>query len=174
MTQRRLNFLPPYPNGLVLITPPQAGVFADTNAPRGKLTDHLHPLYRNGMKEYITDGRNYLSTDGKDTFAADVYYQTVEADIKAASARIPLTVTGNVAWVAAESAPNHIRLTLVDSGYINPGDRTAVITFHTVTPVAVTDILTSERFTVDSGKVARVRVPRGLFRFIDVQIEEDL
>jgi hypothetical protein len=174
VTQRRLNFLPPYPNGLVLITPPQIGVFADTDAPRGKLADHLHPLYRNILKEYITDGCNYLSTDGKDTFAADVYYQTVEADIKAASARIPLTVTGNVAWVAAESAPKHIRLTLVDSGYINPGDKTAVITFHTVTPVAMTDILTSERFTVDSGKVARVRVPCGLFRFIDVQFQEDL
>jgi hypothetical protein len=81
-------------------------------------------------------------------------------------------VAGNVAWVAAESAPKHIRLTLVDSGYINPGDKTAVITFHTVTPVAVTDILTSERFTVDSGKVARVRVPCGLFRFIDVQFQK--
>ena len=46
VTERRLNFLPPYPNGLVLITPPQAGVFADTNAPRGKLADHLHPLYQ--------------------------------------------------------------------------------------------------------------------------------
>jgi hypothetical protein len=38
----------------------------------------------------------------------------------------------------------------------------------------MTDILTSERFTVDSGKVARVRVPCGLFRFIDVQFQEDL
>jgi len=174
VTQRRLNFLPPYPNGLVLITPPQAGVFADTNAPRGKLSDHLHPLYKDILKEYITDGRNYLSTDGRDTFAADVYYQTVEADIQAASARIPLTVTGNVAWVAAESAPKHIRLTLVDSGYINPGDKTAVITCHTVTPVAVTDILTRKSITIEDGHTARVPVSCGLFHFIDVQIEEDL
>ena len=38
----------------------------------------------------------------------------------------------------------------------------------------MTDILTSERFTVDSGKTTRVRIPCGLFHFIDVQFQEDL
>lgn len=58
--ERRLNYLPPYENGLVLITPPQQGVFAAQNAPRGAMTDHLHPLYKNILREYITDGRNYI------------------------------------------------------------------------------------------------------------------
>jgi hypothetical protein len=169
--ERRLNFLPPYENGLVLITPPQAGVFADTSAPRGKLTDHLHPLYRNITKEYITDGRDYYSADGKETFAAQDYYRIVEADIKAAATRIPLTVSGNVAWVAATSAPRHIRLTLVDSGYINPGGKTAVVAFHTVTPVALTDILTDERIAIENGETSSVPVPCGLFRFLDVEVE---
>jgi len=172
--QRRLNFLPPYTSGLVLITPPQTGIFADAGAPRGKLTDYLHPLYRHVMKEHITNGRDYLSADGKSAFAADEYYRVVEADIKAMAAKIPLTVAGGVAWVAAESAPKHIRLTLVDSGYINPGDKTAVITFHTVTPVAVTDILTNERIPVEDGQTVRVPVACGVFRFLGIEMENAL
>lgn len=172
--ERRLNFLPPYESGLVLITPPQTGVCADTNAPRGKLADHLHPLYRNIMKEYITDGRNYYSADGKQTYKADEYYRVIEANIKAGTEKLPLIVSGNVAWVCAQTAPTHLRLTLVDSGYINPGDKTAVITFHTVRPVAITDIMTGERIPIANGKTARVPVPCGLFLFLDVELENAL
>lgn len=169
---RRLNFLPPYNNGLVLITPPQDGIFADNDAPRGRMIDHLHPLYRGIMKEYITDGRDYYSSDGKETYAADNYYRTIAKDIKESARLIPLTVSGNIAWVAAVSAPNHIRLTLIDNGYINPSDKTATVTFNTVTPVAITDVLTGESIAIRDQKATQFHVPCGLFRFLDVQIKE--
>lgn len=83
-------------------------------------------------------------------------------------------MSGNVAWVAAVSSPKHIRLTLLDSGYVNPGDKTATITFNTVTPVAIADVLAKTNIAVENKKTARVHIPCDLFRFIDVELKEKL
>ena len=149
-----------------------AGTFADKNAPRGKMSDHLHPMYKNIMKEYISNGRNYISKDGKKTFAADEYYKTIEADIKADGKKLPLTVSGDVAWVCAQTSQTHLRLTLIDGGYINPDDRTATVTFHTVKPRKIIDLLSGE--TVRASKSVKVNIPCGLFRFIDIELEKPL
>jgi lambda-carrageenase len=171
---RRLNFIPSYPNGLVLITPPQHGVFGDTDASRGQLTDHLHPLYINIMEEFITDGRNYISADGKTTYAANEYYRTVETAIENAVMKLPLTVSGNVGWVVAQTSPTHLRLTLVDGGYINPNDRTAIVQFHAVKPVTITDLLSGEEIDAPTPNSASIDVPCGLFRFLDIELEQVL
>ncbi|NIJ44357.1 hypothetical protein FHR24_000796 [Wenyingzhuangia heitensis] len=169
---RRLNFLAPYNSGLVIITPPQKGIFADTNAPRGALKNHLHPLYKNIIKEYITDGDYYYSADGKQTYKADEYYKKIEADIKNSAKKLPLTVTGeNVAWVAAQTDDKHIRLTLIDGGYINPDNRKATVNFHTVSPVKITDVLDKKEFKT-TQKTTIIDIPCGLFRFIDIELKE--
>lgn len=167
---RRQNFLPPYPNGTVMITPPQSGVFADLDAPRGKLGDHLHPIYKDILKEYITDGRHYYSADGKQQYAADTYYKHIAAEIENHAKKLPITVTGDVAWVAAQVSPKHIRLTLVDGGYLNPSDRTAVVQFNTIEPIKITDTLTGESFAPCTN--LEIKVPCGMFRFIDIEISE--
>ncbi|QBG46445.1 hypothetical protein EGM51_03175 [Verrucomicrobia bacterium S94] len=169
---RRLNFLPPFENGVVMITPPQSGVFADSNAPRGKLTDHMHPMYKNILKEYITDGRNYYSADGTQVFKADEYYKTIEADIQEAARNLPVTVRGGVSWVTAQSAPNHIRLTLLDSGYINPSAKTAVVKFQGVDVLTMTDLLSGETFECSDSGTVNVHIPTGMFRFIDVELKQ--
>lgn len=174
VTERRLNFLPPYENGLVLITPPQQGKFADPKAPRGALSDHLHPLYKNLLSEYFTDGRHYLSADGTRTYAANEYYRTIAAEIKEAAKKLPLTVTGEVAWVTAQSSPTHLRLTLIDSGYLNPKARTATVRFHTVRPVKIVDLLNGERFTADDTSRIQVEIPCGSFRFLDLELAHPL
>ena len=171
---RRQNFLPPYSNGTVLITPVQHGVFADKNAPRGALADYLHPLYKNIMREYITDGRYYYSADGKHTFAADEYSRAVEAEIEARSRLLPLTVSGDVAWVAAQTSPTHLRLTLVDSGYINPKARSATARFHTIQPVKMVDLLDGTEFDTTDPSSINVAVPCGMFRFIDIELKDTL
>ena len=174
VTERRLNYLPPYANGLVLITPVQQGVFAAQQPPRGALRDHLHPMYKNIMKEYITDGRHYYSADGKQQYAADEYYQVIEDDIKNSVSLMPLTVSGDVAWVVAQSATNHLRLTLIDSGYINPHARTATVHFHKATPVKMVDVLEKTSFDISDPTAISVDVPCGLFRFIDIELAEPL
>lgn len=173
-TDRGIHFLPPYNNGMVTITPPQFGVYADTNAVRGVMTSHMHPLYENIMSEFITDGRHYYSSDGTQQYAADSYYHTVKAAIENSAELLPLNVEGNVAWVCAQTATNHLRLTLVDSGYVNPKGSTATVRFHTTQPVAMTDLLDGTVFNVSDSTSVTVEIPVGSFRFIDIELAAPL
>jgi len=99
VTDRRLNFLPPYKNGMVLVTPPSIPN-SQPQSPRGKLTDHMHPLYRGKMKEYYTDGKYYYATSNKvGPIEPDSnFYKTIESDIQNNTNLLPLTVSGGVAW----------------------------------------------------------------------------
>jgi len=154
-----------------LITPVQNGAFAAKDPPRGAMSDYLHPLYKNIMKEYVTDGRHYYSADGKKEYAADEYYKTIEADIKKSAKLLPLTVSGDVAWVAAQASANHLRLTVIDSGYINPKARTAIVKFHTVKPLKMFDLLDKKSFNITDPYAVKIDIPCGMFRFIDIEIE---
>ncbi|MFR9670877.1 MAG: hypothetical protein SNH16_06270 [Rikenellaceae bacterium] len=173
---RRLNFLAPYNNGVVLITPPQQGKFAKSGASRGKLVDNLHPIYKSILKEYYTDGVYYYSADGKKKYMADEYYKVIERDIEASAKLLPLTVSGdNVAWVAAESAPKHLRVSLFDGGYVNPAERRATIHFGTVTPVKIINVLTGEEYKFDpSSRTAELTIPCGMFLLLDITTDKKL
>lgn len=171
---RRLNFLPPYKNGLVLITPPQEGKFADQDAPRGKLVDRLHPHYKGQLEEFYTDGRHYYSQDGKSKFNADEYYKVVEQSIQAKSKHLPVRVSGDVAWVVTQVSPKKLRLTVVDGGYINPAKRDVEVILNDQLKVdSLVDVLTGQQIKVESAK-AKVVVPTGLFRFIDINLKQAL
>lgn len=170
---RRLNFLAPYKNGLVLITPTQDGVFSQKNVVRKKLSENLHPIYKDILKEYITDGRNYYSADGTQTFKADEYYKVIEKDIQENASKLPITVSGDVAWVVAQVSPKHLRLTIIDNGYINPEKSTANVIFNNIKIKKVSDILDNEEFKV-SNSSTKISIPLGGFRFIDVELETNL
>ncbi|NIJ44844.1 WD40 repeat protein [Wenyingzhuangia heitensis] len=167
--ERRLEFLPSYTNGMVLTTPP-----TDKNSKRGTLESHLHPIYKNNTKEFFTDGRNYYSDVAKTkTYKADEYYTTVKKAIEEGAQKMPLTVKGRVAWVTAQTAPKHLRLTLVDGGYVNPDDRVATVTFHTAKVKKIINLLTNEEVKFNSEK-ATIIVPCGLFVFLDIELKKAL
>lgn len=169
VNDRHLNYLPPQPNGMVLLTPPQNGVYADKNAKRGALVDNLHPIYKNIMSEFYTDGRNYVSADGKQTFAANTYYKKVADTIAEKSKLLPVTVKGEAAWVVAQTSPTTLRLTLIDGGYINPKSAKVNVQFNGISPTKVKDILDGEEFSVENNQTT-VQIPTGLFRFIDIEL----
>ncbi|WP_075601957.1 outer membrane protein assembly factor BamB family protein [Saccharicrinis aurantiacus] len=171
---RRLNFLPNYKNGMVLMTPVQEGKFAMKDAKREALVNQLHPIYKNITKEYITDGAKYYSADGSKTYSANEYYKVIQKDIEEGAQKLPLTVEGDVAWVVAQTGPKNLRLTIIDGGYINPKDREAKITFNTVKPVKMVDLLDGKSFKVSNPSNVTVDVPCGLFRFIDIELSEEL
>lgn len=167
--ERRMEFLPPYPNGMVLITPP-----TDGDSLRGTFTDHLHPIYSDMMQEIYTDGRNYYSDVDKSTsYAADDYGPIITQAVKDGGSQLPLTVEGRVAWVTAQTDSLHLRLTLVDGGYVNPDDRKVTVNFHTARVKKITDLLSGESITI-MDKQAIVQVPCGLFTFLDIELEEEL
>ena len=171
--ERRLNFIPKYNNGMVLITPPQKGVFTDKKAFRKPLVENIHPWYKNIMKEYYSDGKNYMSADGKTTYAPNEYYKVIEEDIKKSASLIPITVSGNVGWVVAQIGPKHLRLTIVENGYINPVESEAIVTFNKIKVKNITDILSKESFT-EVNSSTKIKIPLGGFRFIDVELKEKL
>jgi hypothetical protein len=167
--ERRLEYLPTYTNGLVLTTPP-----VDKNSIRGTLESHLNPIYKNNTKEFFTDGKNYYSDKNKTkTYSADEYYTVVKKAIEKNAKKLPLTVKGRVAWVTAQTAPKHLRLTLIDGGYVNPNDRVATIDFHTAKVKKITNLITKEEIKFDSNS-ATVKVPCGLFVFLDIELKEKL
>ncbi|OEK07658.1 hypothetical protein A8C32_16900 [Flavivirga aquatica] len=172
-TERRLNFIPKYENGMVLITPPQKGIFADKKAKRKPLPENLHAIYRGIMKEYITDGKDYISSDGKKRYNPTEYYKVIEEDIKKGAKLLPVTVTGNVGWVVSQVSSKHLRLTIVDNGYINPNSQTATITFNTITPLKIKDVLNDEVFKILDNKTIKIDIPLGMFRFVDIELKEE-
>ncbi|VGO18877.1 PQQ-binding-like beta-propeller repeat protein [Pontiella sulfatireligans] len=169
---RRQNFIPPFPNGMVLNTPVESGMYASPADYRNRLVDNLHPMYKYILKEHITDGKYYIERDGLVQHAANgAYFETVTNDLRQGAEMLPVTVSGDVAWVCAQTATNHLRLTLIDSGYLNPKDRTATVTFNTVTPFALTDVLKGETLPI-SGESVEIDVPLGMFRFIDIELSQ--
>ena len=50
--------------------------------------------------------------------------------------------------------------------------KTVAVTFNTVTPMALTDVLTGRTIAVENGRTARAHVPCGLFGFLDAHIKE--
>lgn len=125
------------------------------------------------MKEYITDGHHYYSHDGKQTFKAEEYYKIIENDIKDHAKKLPITVSGDVAWVVAQTSPTHLRLTIIDNGYINPEESTAQVCLNTISPIKIKDILNGEVFKISESKVS-INVPLGGFRFIDIELKEKI
>lgn len=164
---RRLSFLPSFPNGFVMITPAES-----SNQYRGEVSQQLHPIYRNIMRKVETDGKYYYDNG---TQGAISYYPTMVEILEDKAKLLPITVSGDdVAWVAAESATCHIRLTLLDGGYINPDDRVARVRFNTVKPVSITDLLTGEKYLTSSSNEVDIPISAGLFRFLDIEIESAL
>ncbi|ANQ51616.1 hypothetical protein MY04_4274 [Flammeovirga sp. MY04] len=170
---RRLHFLPNYQNGIVMITPPQNEHFVPNELPRGYLKNHLHPLYKDILTEYISDGEYFYSADGNNAYKASSYSELMKEELEEKAKLIPVTVEGEVAWVAAQSAPKHIRLTLIDGGYINPSDKVAVLRFGSVTPVKITDVLSGQSISI-SEEATEVDIPCGTFRFLDVELQNEL
>lgn len=173
-TERRLNFIPRYNNGMVLITPPQNGAFVDKEAVRKPLVENLHPWYKTILKEYYTNGKNYMSADGKEAYKASEYYKVIEEDIKKSAALLPIAVSGNVGWVVAQTSPKHLRLTLVENGYINPKEAIAKVKINNINVVKIKDLLNLEEFKVNSNSEIEINIPLGGFRFIDIELKNEL
>ncbi|TGV01564.1 PQQ-binding-like beta-propeller repeat protein [Flavivirga rizhaonensis] len=172
--ERRLNFIPAYENGMVLITPPDVPS-GQTQPVRGKLEDHMHPFYSGKTKEYFTDGKKYYS-DYNQTASFDPdsnYYQTIKTDIENSADLLPIKVSGNVAWVVCQTNKRHLRLTLIDSGYLNPHGGTAKVQINTseISVSGIKNVLNpSETY---SGNTIDIEVPLGGFKFFDITLSSD-
>ncbi len=167
--ERRLNFISSYNNGLVMIAPPY-----DATAVRGDMESHLNPIYKGKTREFFTDGRYYYSDAAMtERYQADEYYKEVEQAIQEGEQMLPLTVKGEVGWVAAQSAPNHIRLTVIDGSYINPSQKEATIKIGSAKVKSITDLISGKQLIINNNE-CDITVPCGMFLFLDVELAQPL
>jgi lambda-carrageenase len=147
--RRTPNFLPETPYGLVAIIP-------DDTALAGSRFD----------RTISTDGQHFYDSSAGRHGPAE-YKSVVVNALREHAARLPVLVRGSVQWSAVRIDSTHIRVTLVDPGYLDPADREANVIFQGVDATACTDILRREALPI-ADRTVHVRVPMGTLRILDI------
>ena len=148
--RRMCNFLPLTPYGMVTIVP-----------------DETQAGLRNPFASKIsTDGQSFFDASGK-AFGPAEYRPVVEAALQEASARLPVLVRGRAHWSAAWIDDTHLRVTLVDPGYLDPDDREVEIVLQQEAWTRCRDILGKEDLAI-SDRVIPLRIPMGSVRIVDL------
>ena len=148
---RMLNFLPKFPYGLVCMIPDETDLA------------QCPPFQR----KITTDGEFFYDEEGRKRLAPD-YKPVVEQALAQAAEGLPLRVEGDVAWSAARLDSTHVRVTLLDSGYIDPADRSAEIVLQRLEGLSCRDILSGEELPIREERIA-LTVPAGVFRILDIE-----
>jgi hypothetical protein len=148
--QRTCNFLPQLPYGLVPIIPAHA-------ANQGRFRETI-----------TTDGEVFYDGSGQ-SHSASAYRPVVEQALKAAAARLPFTVVGPAHWSAVKLDEKHLRVTLIDPGYLDPAARTVEVVFQRAKVTTCRDVLSGETLPLRQGRLA-VTIPAGVFRIIDLEL----
>ncbi len=146
---RMLNFLPTNPFGLV------------ASVPEGTSLDDS-PRFRSML---VTDGKSFF--DNEKTVSASDHKPHALRMLEDAARRLPVRVDGDVAWTVARLDPTHVRVTLIDSGYISPADRQVVIHLQHLQGTACQDILSGKLLPIADQSIS-LTVPAGILRVIDI------
>jgi len=148
--RRMCNFLPLMPYGMVTIIPDKL-----TSARSNRFT-----------RVILTDGQSFFDEHGKPHSPAE-YRPVVEALLREASAKLPVLVQGTAHWSAVWIDKNHLRVTLIDPGYLVPDDRDVKILLQQDGWTKCHDILRKEDLSVKKGAIP-VHIPTGSLRILDL------
>jgi hypothetical protein len=149
--QRTCNFLPELPYGLIPIIPEHAANHS-----------RFHQIL-------ITDGESFYDGDGK-KHTAGAHKAEAEKCLRAAGARLPVAVAGQAHWSAVKLDAKHIRLTLIDPGYLDPSARAVEVIFQHINARKCIDVLSGETLKPSGDKLS-VTIPAGIFRIIDLELK---
>jgi|GEM_PF-2462443 len=149
--QRRMhNFLPLTPYGMVTIVPDAA----------------IHGLEARYACKISTDGQFFYDKQGKKYGPAE-YRPVLKAAVREASARLPVLVRGPANWSTIRIDEKHIRVTLVDPGFVDPADRDVEIVLQQEGWTRCRDILDNEDLPV-RDRIVPLRIPMGSVRIVDL------
>jgi hypothetical protein len=150
LDRRMCNYLPTAPYGLVPVLP-----------------DDFDIKGTRFNTKISTDGQCFYDAGGKQVAAA-TYRPIVEQLLKESAGRLPVRVSGDAHWSVVRLDTTHVRVTLIDSGYLDPADREADIILQHLNGTQCTDILSGETVPVTDGRI-HVKVPMGTLRIVDVE-----
>lgn len=149
--RRMFNFLPKNPYGLIAIVPDDIDI----------------AKFQRFRDKVSIDGQYFYDQTGKQHGPAE-YKQVMLEKLKESATHLPVLVKGDVAWSVVRLDPNHVRVTIVDPGYIIPADRDAEIILQHLNGTECIDILSGEKLEIKGEKI-QLRVPAGIFRVIDIK-----
>jgi hypothetical protein len=115
----------------------------------------------------VTDGKLWYDETGK-SHTAEEYKPVVMKALEESAQRLPVRVFGDVSWAAVRIDATHIRMVLIDPGYMDPADREAVVGFQHLKPVEIKDILSGEILSLNKEGKLKVNIPIGILRIIDI------
>ncbi|WP_139957436.1 hypothetical protein [Flavicella sediminum] len=145
---RWLNYMPELPHGMVPIAP----------------IEYKETLEKNNIPYSISSGKNGF-INGK-SVSATAYTNTFKNSVEKGSAKMPIIVKG-AAWSAIRIDKTHVRLILLDPGYLEPEEREVRILFQGKLPKNGIDILSKESMNIK--KEINTKVAAGSLRFIDFE-----
>ncbi|WP_010136728.1 pyrrolo-quinoline quinone [Ochrovirga pacifica] len=145
---RWLNYMPIMPNGMVPIAP----------------IEYAKELEKNKIPYSVSNGSKGIS-NGK-LVTAKTYMSEFKEILAKGKSQLPIVVNG-ASWSAVRIDEHHVRVILVDPGYIEPKDRNVEITFNGKQPKSAIDILSKESIKIVKGKVS-TKVLAGSLQFIDL------
>lgn len=145
---RWLNYIPELPNGMIPIAPVESAQY----------------LQENNIPYSVSDCKQGIVGDKK--VEAKEFGSTMVEIAKEGKSAMPVLVEG-AAWSAIRIDENHIRVILMDQGYVDPQKREATIKIQGNTAKAAVDILSNEIIKISNDEI-KVVVPAGSLRFIDL------
>ncbi|MDO8544463.1 MAG: VCBS repeat-containing protein [Opitutaceae bacterium] len=148
-TRRAADHLPiTTPHGFVCILPGPAP------APEGPWTT-----------VWTTDG-DRLEKDGK-RYSLETARTAMEADLETGRAKLPFRVDGRVFWQVVAQPENRYVICVMDPGWVDPGERTAMLHANLPGTWTASDRLKGKPLGLIGPGLA-LTVPAGVFKIIDV------
>ncbi|MCF6333118.1 MAG: PQQ-binding-like beta-propeller repeat protein [Draconibacterium sp.] len=154
VNRRMSNFLPTAPYGIVAIIPDDFDI-------SGTRFD----------RKITTDGQFFYDENGNAVEAAN-YKSFVEKNLKKGLEELPVKVIGDAHWIVSRLDSAHVRVILIDPGYLDPSDRNVEIVLQHLRATKCTDILSGEGLTINNNKIP-VEIPTGVFRILDIEHNEE-
>lgn len=153
---RMLNYMPINPYGFIASIPDEKRV----------------PGVFTFKYKFSTDGEIFYDEYGKHRTAKE-YRINVEEKLKTAARLLPVRLEGDVSWVVQRISRKHLRVVLIDPGYLNPKDRKVRVLLQNIMGRRAVDILSKEELPIIGNSIF-VHVPQGVFRLIDIECEADI
>jgi|GEM_PF-1652149 len=151
---RWTNYIPELPNGMVPIM---------TSEYAKQLDQNTTPYVVSDLKQGFVNGEAVSAVDFASTFSTT---------LAQGKALLPLVVEG-AGWSAIKIDDTHIRVVLMDQGYLDPQKRDAVIKLQTVQAESAVDILSKKTLEFTDNSLA-LSVPAGSVRLVDITLKQPL
>jgi hypothetical protein len=145
---RWLNYMPEMPHGMVPVAPIESKSMVE----------------KQGKPYFVSNGKVGVTGDKK--IPANQFGGTIKNTVSKGEKNLAIVVKG-ASWSVLKLDENHVRIILVDPGYLDPQKREVTILFQTKQPKRAMDVLSKEDLKIHQKSI-KTTVPAGSLRFIDI------